>query len=82
MLDKETLERLVNKVSDCIPESFKQCKDDFKTQAQSVIEKILSECQIVTQSDIQHHLQLLEHLQARVVELEQRLKDFEAKNKK
>ncbi|MCX7122271.1 MAG: hypothetical protein NTV32_01080 [Gammaproteobacteria bacterium] len=45
MLDKETLERLVNKVSDCIPESFKQCKDDFKTQAQSVIEKILSECQ-------------------------------------
>ena len=79
MLDKETLERLVNKVSDCIPEQFKQCKDDFSKQAKTVMEKILAECHIVTQAEFENHLKLLERLQQRVEELEQRLKDFEVK---
>jgi BMFP domain-containing protein YqiC len=76
MLDKETLERLVNKVSDCIPEQFKQCKDDFSKQARSVIEKVLAECHIVTQAQFEKHLHLLERLQERVEELEQRLKNL------
>ncbi len=78
MISKELLERLVNKVSDCIPESFKQCKSDFSEQAREAIEKVLSECRIVTQTDFEKHLQLLEHLQQRVDELEAKLKAFEA----
>jgi BMFP domain-containing protein YqiC len=77
MLDKETLERLVNKVSDCIPEQFKDCKKDFSQQAKNVIEKILGECHIVTQAQFEKHLNTLERLQQRVEELEKRLKDLD-----
>ncbi len=79
MLDKEMLERLVNKVSDCIPEQFKQCKDDFSQQARSVIEKALEECRIVTQAQFERHLKTLERLQERVEKLEKRLQDLDKK---
>ncbi len=78
---KEILERFVTKISECIPEQLKQYKDEWSAQAKTVLEKALLGCHIITQSEFEKHLGLLERLQTRVEEMEQRLKNFEDQHK-
>lgn len=81
MIDKDLLNRLVNKITDCLPESLIHCQAEFKSKVHDVAHKVLSQFHIVTETDFEKHLELLQSLKAKVQDLEERVKAFE-KNKK
>lgn len=81
MMNKDLLNRLVNKITDCLPQSVLHCQTEFKSKVHDVTHKVLSQFHIVTQEEFEKHLDLLQSLKAKVQDLEERVKTFE-KNKK
>lgn len=79
MLNKTLIERMMNTLNQCIPDSLKDCKSEINKQFHEVIIKVLSDFHIVTQDEFQAHLTLLKNLETQIQDLEIRVKKMEKK---
>ena len=77
MISKDLIERMINKVNDCIPDKLKDCKSDFSNQLHDILAKVLAEFHVVTQEEFQAQLTLLKDLEAQIKGFEKRVEDME-----
>jgi len=77
MIDFRVVEELAQKVEALIPISLKEASADFRNNLKPAIQAGLSKLDLVTREEFEVQRALLERAQARLKELEARVKSLE-----
>jgi BMFP domain-containing protein YqiC len=72
-IKNKLLDRLMDNVSDILPEGLSGLQQDIKAQLQQAFTKVLNECHIVTQEEFSSYVKALEQAQERINALEARI---------
>ena len=78
-LNSSRLDELARRLADSVPESVRAFGRDLEGNFKAVLQSQLSKLDLVTRQEFDVQAAILERARAKLVELEARLKDLEAK---
>ena len=78
--DSSTLDDLARRLADSVPPSLRNFGRDLESNFKAVLQAQLSRLNLVSRQDFEVQSAILERTQARLAELETRLKELEAEN--
>ena len=78
MLNAKKIEDIAKQVTDAIPPSLKDLANDFEDKTKSVLQRKLSQLDVVTREEFDVQTQVLIKTRTKIAELESRLAELEA----
>ena len=78
MLNAKKIEDIAKQVTDAIPPSLKNLANDFEDKTKSVLQRKLSQLDVVTREEFDVQTQVLIKTRTKIAELESRLAELEA----
>ena len=78
-MNPNSLDELAKRLAESVPESVKAFGRDIEGNFKAVLQAQLSKLELVSRQDFDVQAAILERTQARLAEMESRLKDLEAK---
>ena len=78
-MNPNSLDELAKRLAESVPESVKAFGRDIEGNFKAVLQAQLSKLDLVSRQDFDVQAAILERTQARLAEMESRLKDLEAK---
>ena len=78
-MNPNSLDELAKRLAESVPESVKAFGRDMEGNFKAVLQAQLSKLDLVSRQDFDVQAAILERTQARLAEMESRLKDLEAK---
>ncbi|HCH69452.1 MAG TPA: hypothetical protein DE042_02945 [Colwellia sp.] len=78
MLNAKKIEDIAKQVTDAIPPSLKDLANDFEDKTKSVLQRKLSQLDVVTREEFDVQTQVLIKTRTKISELESRLAELEA----
>lgn len=79
MINAKKIEEIAQQVSDAIPAGLKNVASDFEEKTKTVLQRKLSELDVVTREEFDVQTQVLIKTRAKLTELETKLAEIEAK---
>jgi BMFP domain-containing protein YqiC len=79
MINAKKIEEIAQQVSDSIPSGLKNVANDIEEKTKVVLQRKLSQLDVVTREEFDVQTQVLIRTRAKLVELETKLADIEAK---
>ena len=79
MINAKTIEDIAQQVSDAIPLSLKNVANDLEEKTKVVLQRKLSQLDVVTREEFDVQTQVLIKTRAKLVELEAKFAEIEAK---
>jgi len=79
MINAKKIEEIAQQVSDAIPASLKNVATDFEEKTKTVIQRKLSELDVVTREEFDVQTQVLIKTRAKLVALEEKMAELESK---
>lgn len=79
MIDNRSIDELVSKLSDVLPDSLKTLKSDLDNNLRAVIESSFRKMNLVSREEFDVQTALLERTQLKLKQLEQQLDALEKK---
>ena len=80
MINAKKIEEIAKQVTDAIPASLKNIANDFEEKTKTVLQRKLSQLDVVTREEFDVQTQVLIKTRAKLTELEARLAELEASN--
>ncbi len=80
MINAQKIEEIAKQLTDAIPPSLKNIANDFEDKTKTVIQRKLSQLDVVTREEFDVQTQVLIKTRAKLLELEARLAQLEANN--
>jgi len=78
MLNAKKIEEIAKQVTDAIPPGLKNIASDFEDKTKTVLQRKLSQLDVVTREEFDVQTQVLIKTRAKLTELEARLTELEA----
>lgn len=78
MINAKKIEEIAKQVTDAIPPSLKTLANDFEDKTKTVLQRKLSQLDVVTREEFDVQTQVLIKTRAKITELEARLTELEA----
>ena len=78
MINAKKIEEIAKQVTDAIPPGLKTMANDFEDKTKTVLQKKLSQLDVVTREEFDVQTQVLIKTRAKLAELEARLTELEA----
>ncbi|MBL4765365.1 MAG: accessory factor UbiK family protein [Colwellia sp.] len=78
MLNAKKIEEIAKQVTDAIPSSLKNMAHNFEDKTKTVLQRKLSQLDVVTREEFDVQTQVLIKTRAKIAELETRLAELEA----
>ncbi|MBL4940172.1 MAG: accessory factor UbiK family protein [Colwellia sp.] len=78
MLNAKKIEEIAKQVTDAIPPSLKNIANDFEEKTKTVLQRKLSQLDVVTREEFDVQTQVLIKTRAKLTELEARLTELES----
>ncbi|WP_441003197.1 ubiquinone biosynthesis accessory factor UbiK [Pseudocolwellia agarivorans] len=79
MINAKKIEEIAQQVSDAIPAGLKNVASDIEEKTKTVLQRKLSELDVVTREEFDVQTQVLIKTRAKLTELETKLAEIEAK---
>ena len=79
MINIKKIEEIAKQVTDAIPPGLKSLADDFEDKTKTVLQRKLSQLDVVTREEFDVQTQVLIKTRAKITELEARLAELETK---
>lgn len=77
MISRDLLNEMANKISEALPEPARKMQEQFKHQVSEMIAQGLDDLNVVTRDDFDKQTERLSKAEAKLAELEMRLKTLE-----
>jgi len=78
-MSEKTLQDLVRKLADAVPDGLQSVRSDLEKNFRSVLQSGLDKLELVTREEFEVQEAVLQRTREKLEALEERLKDFEAK---
>ena len=78
MLNEKKIDDIAKQVTDALPPSLKNLANDFEDKTKSVLQRKLSQLDVVTREEFDVQTQVLIKTRTKIAELESRLAELEA----
>lgn len=78
MINAKKIEEIAKQVTDAIPPSLKNLANDFEDKTKTVLQRKLSQLDVVTREEFDVQTQVLIRTRTKLAELEARLAEIEA----
>ena len=78
MINAKKIEEIAKQVTDAIPPGLKNLANDFEDKTKTVLQRKLSQLDVVTREEFDIQTQVLIKTRAKITELEARLTELEA----
>lgn len=78
MINAKKIEEIAKQVTDAIPPSLKNLANDFEDKTKTVLQRKLSQLDVVTREEFDVQTQVLIKTRTKLAELEARLTELEA----
>ena len=78
MINAKKIEEIAKQVTDAIPPGLKSMANDFEDKTKTVLQRKLSQLDVVTREEFDVQTQVLIKTRAKLTELETRLAELEA----
>jgi len=78
MINAKKIEEIAQQVTDVIPDGLKNLANDFEDKTKTVLQRKLSQLDVVTREEFDVQTQVLIKTRAKLAELENRLAELEA----
>jgi len=82
MLNAKKIEEIAKQVTEAIPPGLKNLANDFEDKTKTVLQRKLSQLDVVTREEFDVQTQVLIKTRAKLTELETRLAELEASSAK
>ena len=82
MINAKKIEEIAKQVTDSIPEGLKNLANDFEDKTKTVLQRKLSQLDVVTREEFDIQTQVLIKTRTKLADLEARLAELEASSAK